>query len=57
MKGPCVGWQDLALRLQSSVGVPVLGAQEQTAKCLGAARVDKRSIGLGGTRENSIVVG
>lgn len=57
VKGPGVGWQELTLGLESGVGVPVLGAEEETTEGLDAARVDKGGIGLSRAGEDRIVVG
>lgn len=52
MQSPAVTRQDLALRFESRVRVPELGADEQSAKGFGAAGVDLGGVGLGGAGED-----
>jgi hypothetical protein len=51
MECPLVGWKQLSLALKTGVGVPELGAQEETAICFDAAAIEELggigSVGLG----------
>ena len=53
MQGPCVLGEQLSLRLEAGVSVPVLSAQEQATEGFGTARVDQIVVGKRGAGENT----